>query len=292
MIEAKIILDSVSPVEKRLTTFVLTYPRYIHAEFMTHREFSRNASSSRAIPTTKLIEKVKTDLVVPVYWGKNQAGMVAEEELDEAAKENCLALWNKGRDEAIKKAEALAKVGVHKQIVNRLLEPYSHITVICSATEWTNFFSLRCAPDAQPEIRDLAFKMLREYYDSTPKLMSMGDFHMPFITEEDKDLNTKQKQMVSVARVARVSYLNHEGKRDIEKDYELYDRLLKSGHMSPFEHIATPTYHEKEEPYDPSHFRTQYEGNFKGWTQLRKCLKNEYRTNIPSRNQVEDYFKC
>lgn len=279
MIKTKIILDSVSEVGDRLTTFELTYPRFVHAEFMTHRSFSRNAASSRAIPIEKMIQKVQENPAEIVWWGKNQSGMQAKEELPQQTIDECEQMWMGAQENAIDFVEELSRYGLHKQITNRLLEPFMNITVICTGTDWNNFFALRCHPDAQPEIRELAFHMLRDYYNSNPQVLKMEEWHTPYLTDEEQALDKDIKIKVSIAKCARVSYLTHDGTRSYEKDLELYDRLYSSGHMSPMEHVATP---------NPG--IVGYSGNFKGWIQFRKTLQNEVRTKIPTKEEVEEYF--
>ena len=232
---AKVICDSVNPSGDRLTTFVLTYHRLVHSEFMTHRMLSKNSSSSRAIPVEKMIALVESQEIYPLHWGKNQKGMSARQEIDniELAKE----IWSEARQDAIKHAKHLLESGVHKQVVNRLLEPFSSITVICSGTEYQNFFNQRCHPDAQPEIRALADKMKAAYDASVPDKLNAGDWHIPLI----KEIPTVGDLVkISVGRCARVSYLNHEGKDDSKADVKLHDRLLTAQppHLSPFEHVA------------------------------------------------------
>jgi thymidylate synthase ThyX len=272
-IKAKIILDSLSPSGKRLTTMELTYPRFIHAEFMTHRAFSRNAASSRAIPIKDMIEMVKENPAMPVFWGKNKRGMSPVKEIEdvEAAKK----IWLEARDKAVAYAEWLNDLNVHKQIVNRVLEPWKLITVICTATEWSNFFALRDHQDAQQEIAELAKKMRIAMDTSIPQSRII---HTPYLTKEDITeiwYNTNEEikafkntcSMISVARCARVSYLTHDGKRDHEKDLTLYDRLLTGsghGHWSPFEHVAFSL----DDPNERS-------GNFIGWKQYRKTFSQE-----------------
>ncbi len=279
MIKTKIILDSITEAGDRLTTFELTYPRFIHAEFQTHRMLSRNAASSRAIPIEKMIQKVQENPAEIIWWGKNQSGMQAREELDFDAKQRAVTEWVSHEEATIESVQWLSDIGLHKQISNRLLEPFMNITVICTGTDWNNFFALRCHEDAQPEIRELAFQMLRDYYASTPKVLKTGEWHTPYLTSEEENLDKETRIKVSVAKCARVSYLTHDGTRSYEKDLELYDRLLSSGHMSPMEHVATPAPHV-----------VGYSGNFKGWIQYRKTLQNEVRTVIPSREEVEKYF--
>lgn len=248
--QATIIADSVNPCGDRLTTFILTYHRMIHSEFMTHRMLSKNSSSSRTIPVEKMIAKVIEDNVYPLHWGANQKGMVAKNELTPAMIERAKWVWDVAREQAINNAHQLAAMGVHKQVVNRLLEPFSTITVICSGTEYQNFFDQRCHPDAQPEIQALANKMKAAYDASEPQELIEGEWHIPFMTHHERysvitgDGNMKQHDekcvKIAVGRCARVSYLNHDGVRNIQDDINLHDRLLasKPPHLSPFEHVA------------------------------------------------------
>lgn len=280
VIEAKIIEDSISGTRARLTTFQLKYPRFIHAEFMTHRLFSRNASSSRAIPAARIRRDIGDDPAMPIHWGLNQKGMQAKEEMDNFQGEVCQKLWLDARDSVLRIAEALDGMGLHKQVVNRLLEPWSHISVVVSATEFDNFFMLRCHPDAQPEIKQLSDQMYDLYMASQPRRLNIGQWHLPYIKDEERfapgNYKTKgglknETNLVraSIARCARVSYLTHDNKEpDLSLDVALYDRLFSSKHMSPFEHVATPH-------SDPS----AWSGNFKGWVQYRKTLKGEHCDN-------------
>jgi thymidylate synthase ThyX len=240
--QAKVILDSVGI--RRLTTMELTYPRFVHSEFMTHRQFSRNAASSRAIPIDTMLQKVMDDPVIPVSWGKNQKGMQAEEELDEEVAKEAEACWLLARDQAVAMARVLQAKGVHKQLVNRITEPWMYITVVVTATEWSNFFSLRCHKDAQPEIKHIADMAHAAYAESTP----VSRFHhIPYCSDDEIAAHgVGLMQKASVARCARVSVLQHDGSRSIDKDLVLYQRLLKGsgfGHWSPFEHVASKMDH-------------------------------------------------
>lgn len=243
---AEIIADSLNMhTGDRLTTFVLTYHRFIHSEFMTHRAFSRNASSSRAIPVQKNIEYVENLELYPLHWGKNQKGMQAYIELDEYQLDMAKRQWNFAKQDAIYAAKEMLKIGVHKQIVNRLLEPFNTITVICTATEYKNFFNQRCHQDAQPEIRVLAEKMKTAYETNKPIEVNPGYWHLPFINNDLLENSSIKKQLVQIStgRCARVSYLNHDGQIDVKADLELHDKLLsvKPAHLSPFEHPAIAT---------------------------------------------------
>ena len=290
MYECKILADSIA-AGVRLTTMQVTFPRIVLAEFNTHRDFSRNSASSRAIPVEKQILKVMEDPFIPTYWGKNQKGMQAEEELDAAARHWAVEWWLSARNEAVQRVERMLKLGVHKQITNRLLEPFMWHTVIVTATRWANFFALRCNPQAQPEIRTIA-EMMREAYEagSPSEALEVGEWHLPFITDEDRafaeervagDPSTGWHQAghvyrllarLSCARCARVSYLTHDGRRAPEEDLALHDRLLASGHMSPFEHAAVVA--------DADGFvddvRIRDFGNFDApWVQYRKLIPGE-----------------
>lgn len=264
-ITAKIILDSISPEGVRLTTFELRYPRFIHAEFMTHRVFSRNASSSRAIPVEKMLKNIRNEPAMPIHWGQNQAGMQADNEI--ANPEESKALWMEAAQQACDMAERMLALNLHKQVVNRITEPFAHIQVLVTATEWENFFILRDHKDAQPEIRELAIQMKIVMDASTPTPLTTGGWHLPFVREDEKHLPIETLLKVSTARCARVSYLTHDGQNPtIEKDIALYDRLITSRpiHASPTEHQATPK--------DSIQCHT-YSGNFRGWTQHRKLIE-------------------
>lgn len=270
--EAKVLADSVSPYGNRLTTMSLTYPRFIHSEFMTHRLFSRNAASSRAIPIAKTIKQVASDPVIPRHWGKAQKGMQASEEVALPA-EQLVALWLQARDDALKAAEALANCELHKQIVNRILEPWTWITVIASATNWANFFKLRCHPAAEPHMQILANKTYDAYSASTPVAVDLGQWHLPLFGFEGDDVFARQDGdrlainnpvKLSVARCARVSYLTHEGRRDVEADLRLYEDLKSNGHWSPFEHAAVCV------PLGSG--KSNYSSD---WLQCRKFFANE-----------------
>lgn len=271
---AKILLDSISENGNRITTFEITYPRFVHAEFMTHRVFSRNAASSRAIPVQKIMERVMNDPAMPVYWGKNQKGMQAEVELTPEEIEQAKKAWLLGRFDAIKKAEELLNIGIHKQIANRVMEPWMFITVICTGTDFGNFFNLRCHKDAQPELQKIAYMMEELYYKNEPRKLKNGEWHIPLIFSEDEDLDIETKKKVSTGRCARVSYLTHDGRRDINEDIKLYNQLQESKHMSPFEHIACAM------------DSNEYSGNFKGWKQYRKFIQDENRLHYEHKNTL------
>lgn len=266
MIDAKIVADSVGPNGARITTFVLIYPRFIHSEFMTHRVFSRNASSSRAIPVKKQIQWVIDNPAIPLAFTKNKAGMQGGDALANVEHEKAKEAWLLGRDEAVKVATSLANLEVHKQYANRVLEPYAHITVVCTATDFANFFALRCHEMAQPEIHALADLMYSLYTSNAPTRLTAGQWHLPFTENLQGAWNTQNAIEASVARCARVSYLNHEGKESTyDEDKALYDRLIGQTpiHASPAEHQAMAT---------TAEIRS---GNFNGWIQFRQTLDHQ-----------------
>jgi len=281
---AKIIADSINPAGNRLTTFEITFPRIVLAEFNTHRLFSRNSASSRAIPVAKMLERVKTDPFLPVWWGKNQSGMQAAEELDEHDQSVAKSEWLTARDNAVRQVEFLVGINVHKQIANRLLEPFLWHTAIVSATDYSNFFAQRCDPLAQPEIRVIAEMMRDLYFTATPNELASGEWHLPYIDAEDRawvervgsgaDDRGGHLQAVSVARCARVSYLTHDGKRDHDEDLKLFQRLTKGGHWSPFEHVAVA-----------SDIAVR-SGNFVGFHQYRKSFYGEMRGYLPEKQEA------
>ena len=298
-IRSRVVADSIAN-GVRLTTLELRYPRFIHSEFMTHRLFSRNASSSRAIPVAKMIEQVENDPAMPIFWGKNQPGMQAREECDDEVSGpytvgTAEEIWREyATGDCVSYAKAFDKANYHKQIVNRLLEPFQFISVVCTATEWDNFFKLRLHSDAQPEICELARVMKESMEKSEPDELEFGDLHLPYVEKDsfndydehgeiDKfDLESAIK--ASVARCARVSYLNHDKTQpDIEKDIRLHDMLLESGHFSPFEHVASPMSHtteigskgwwRHEKGYTHSDRKGNlWSGNFRGFLQYRQML--------------------
>lgn len=260
---ARVLLDSLSEAGVRLTTMEVTFPRFVLSEANTHRMFSRNSASSRAVPTAKLIERAEHDPVLPLEWGRNKAGMQANEVLDDADAEQGRLVWLAARDAAVEQAKSLLDLKVHKQVVNRILEPYLWHTIIISSTEWSNFFELRCAPAAQPEIRQAALHMRSALENSKPEPMKNGHWHLPLVQDDEREsVDLEDLKKVSVARCARVSYLTHDGTRDIQKDLDLHDRLKIERHLSPFEHVATPA---------PD---ASFHANFRGWIQMRASIEN------------------
>lgn len=281
MITAKIIADSVAN-DIRITTFELKYPRFIHSQFMTHRMFSRNASSSRAIPVERVISDIKDNCVYPLVWGENVKGMSSKVGLSETEEAMCKDLWTNSSRSAMYYANELSKKSLHKQVVNRLLEPFSHIRVIVTATEWDNFFNLRLKEDSQPEIQQLAKQIKTATYNGRPNLLLDNEWHLPYVKQWELNMLTEDQRLkVSAARCARVSYLNHDNSDPkFEKDLILADSLLSGKHMSPFEHQAKPMKAYKYAFIDGwedgvTHMDRTYKfwsNNLRGWIQYRSLL--------------------
>jgi thymidylate synthase ThyX len=293
-ISATIIADSVNDRSQRLTTFVLVFPRIVLAEFNTHRMISKNSASSRAIPFKTMVQKVQDEPFIPIGFQKEHKGMQGTNYFENVELAKTEELWLEARDRALTQASLLSLHGVTKQLCNRLLEPFLYHTVICTGTEWENFFALRAHPAAEIHIADLAFKMLKVYNESEPKQLKAKEWHIPFgdtfdddrikefftqeqsdfiasivegksFTEKAKEVRFKSlaepiKVKIATARCARVSYLNFEGKDDYEADIKLHDMLKLSGHYSPFEHCAQV-------------MQT-------GFTQYRKMLLGENKTDF------------
>lgn len=306
-ISAKSILSSRHAITgDTLHTLLLRYPRWIHAEFMTHRMFSRNASSSRAIPVEKLIQDVLDDPAVPWFWGANQKGMQAGEECDEQLIDFTVktpgahpgficreSAWLAARDRAIEVARAFAEAGYHKQIVNRLLEPFSHITVVVSATNWSNFLHLRDHKDAEPHIQMLAREIRKALEGAEVRVLQPGEWHLPFVTLEDRQKIGRRHEDVppgawvemcyndgirlSVARCASTSYKTVDGfDMTLDRAIALHDKLVAQDplHASPCEHVAQADDYVEDFGFWSN---PEQHGNFTGFRQYRKMLPGECR---------------
>jgi thymidylate synthase ThyX len=263
---ATIIADSVGPHGIRITTFQVHYPRWILAEVNTHRMLSRNSPSSRAIPVHKMISNINEDTAFPMAWPKNQKGMSSDEELNEFDREACASIWTLARNSSISFAQRLMDCNLHKQVANRIIEPWMMTTSLITATEWQNFFALRVNKAAQPEFQRLAYLMLKEYVQLQPEQVQTYDWHIPFKHRMPEDMPLEDKLKVATARCARISYLTQDGKIDFDEDFKLHDRLMYSGHWSPFEHCARCIEN------------ASWSGNFYGWEQYRKHFAKENRT--------------
>lgn len=282
-VSAKILLDSITDGGSRLVTWEWTYPRMIHSEIMTHRALSKNSASSRAIPAAKLRRRVLDEPAVPGHWGANQRGMQASSEVADA--DAARAWWMRGRDLMAAHHEEGERLGLHKQVVNRVIEPWMLITIIVSGTDWANFFSLRTHEAAEPNFRALARLAWDQFHEHMPAYREPGDWHLPMIDMVGGDHDAVKAlcwggaldgtpvldvlKKVSVGRCARVSYLTHDGRRDMLEDVGLHDTLASTAtsgdpmHASPFEHVAQAV------------GRRERCGNFEGWRQYRKFFDSE-----------------
>lgn len=265
-IKAVVVADSVNPHGHRLMTYLMTYPRFIHSELMTHRVLSRNSSSSRAIPIRTIMKEVLTNPALPVYWGGHKKGMQAGEELTGISRWLAEKLWRWGRFPAVALAFIADKLGLHKQISNRLMEPWMYMTVLVSATEWTNFFKLRLF-NAQPEFMVLARKALIARTNSVPVKRKFGEWHFPDETNGCRYLLECGSEDMAMARAAakaaRTSYTQFAEELRASTASRIHDAMARDGHMSPFEHTARAVEDDKDC------------GNFKGWCQYRKVFPNE-----------------
>lgn len=301
-IVARIVADSVNKNGNRITTFELEYHRFIHSELMTHRLFSRNAMSSRAVPINKMIEQVRNNPATPVHWGKNQAGMQADEVLVEESLDNAKRQWKQSAIYAASQAEIMSSIGSHKQIVNRLLEPFQMMKTVMTATEFDNFFWLRCDPDAQPEIQELAKCMFDAMRQSQPEGLESEQWHTPYVEhifkggkfesycltdEEDnviKLLTEEEAKAISASCCAQVSYrtLNN----TYEKAMDIYSKLAsgRKVHASPFENVAKVMKYTNISQLEPNEVWEKgvthvdkngdlWSGNIKGFIQLRQTME-------------------
>lgn len=306
--DVKILLDSVNPAGVRLTTWELTYPRFVHAELMTHRVFSRSSASSRAIPYKTMRDRIVNDPVMPVWWGKNQAGMQAEVPMSLAEIVVAEQTWVRGMKRAVETADELHTLGAHKQIVNRVTEPWMWITVIMSTTCHANWFEQRDHKAAQPELRHFAAYMHDLYWSMKPKFLPAGEWHMPLLDDREQLVSegfTSVKptfdygygdgglrflpvslsdfdntlQAISAGRCARTSYLTHHGKRDPKEDVGLFQRMsgASPSHRAPLEHVAQSMASSPSAIATLDHDFTgnAFFGNFQGFKQLRGFVPNE-----------------
>lgn len=309
-IKAKLLLcsENLYVPGSRIYTFELEYPRFIHAEFMTHRVFSRNAASSRAIPITKVIEDIENNPAQPVWYGKKQSGMQAKEELNSVDIEFSKEVLQDIRNETISAAIRLDSLGLHKQLTNRILEPYQMIKVIMTTTHLENWFWLRDDDDAQPEIQVLAQVMqqaIEDYWtNQTIQVLREGQWHLPYVhTEKTRDddqlyfdelgnlIGLAEAKMISSSCCAQISYRKNDG--SLEKAEDIFKRLIESErvHASPTEHQATPIKYNPRYNYPDSlveyfwidgvtainRYLEPQSGNLTWWVQHRQLLKNNVK---------------
>ncbi len=297
-ITAKIIADSRHQgTGTRLTTFELEYPRFIHSEFMTHRMLSKNSASSRAIPIKAMHEHIRAVPQEPVEWGKNNPGMQSKELLAPLQRDAVKMTWDAAREAALSHAHVMSDIGIHKQIANRVTEPFMQMKVVVSGTEWNNFFWLRDHEDADPTIHELASLMKETYDNSICWDLAPGEWHLPYITpardetdeiqywsDENTVLSLEDARIVSASCCAQVSYRKSDD--SLEKAHSIYQRLIGSEpvHASPVEHQATPIDYDSTVQTEPetweegvTHMTANgdlWSGNFRDWIQFRKLIPN------------------
>jgi len=294
--KAEILKDSIANGQ-RITTVEATYPRFIHSELMTHRMFSRNAASSRAIPTEKIIDRVRKEPFVPETFNERVKGMGVGNPMTDLAADNCRNYWLAASRDAVWHAHELNREGLDKSRANRLMEPFVWMTTIITATDWENFFALRDHPEAQPEFRIIA-GMLREQMNAhEPIELEPDEWHLPLVNYEDEFCEAKETKhweyfaWVSAGRCARSSYDKIHDPETKAESYSRAEKLKGAGHMSPFEHQARPfslaemkwIAHTKwllfaDAPTNESAQLVNsidYSGNFKYWHQFRKSFKHE-----------------
>lgn len=268
--EVKVIEDSYSTVTlDRLTTIQMRYWRSVHAEHVRHRAQSFSAGSSRAIPVKKVLSQVWNEPAGPIHWGSNMPGMQAKDQLTGWRLGMAKLVWRLAGRAACCFAWAMMKLGLHKQVANRVLEPWQYINVLVTATDWDNFFELRCHPDAQPEMQELAYAIRDAMAKSQPKPLDPGQWHMPYVSDEERaTLATEFQLKISAARCARVSITPFDGNADIGREFARHDLLLASRpiHASPSEHQAVAA-------QGPGRFR-----NLSGFIQYRVFIE-EQRSN-------------
>lgn len=271
----KVVADSIGPAGVRLTTLEVTYPLFVHAEHLRHRVFSFSVASNRAIPTKRILSQVISDPVIPVWFGRNQGGMSAREELTGWRLWLARRLWLAGRWPAIALAWLLLRIGLHKQLANRVLSPWQWVTLLVTGTDWSNFFALRCHPDAQPEMRVIAEMMRDAMGKSEPYRLGEGEWHLPLVADQERvwfaiklrhgasDVTERTVMLVSAARCARASSEKHRETFDWKVEVSKAEGHMANGHMSLFEHQAQAL---------PTAERV---ANLRGWRSFRSTIPNE-----------------
>lgn len=271
-IAAKLIEDSITHEGLRCSTFLLTYPRIVHSEMLRHRPISHSVSSSRAVPVMRMLRNVIADPAEPVEWGSNKPGMQAGAELTGLRRWIVRRMWHTAKWGALGAAYIAAKAGAHKQIANRIIEPWTHTTEVVTATDLASFFELRLHDAADPTIRAVAEAMRVEMVKSIPALLEPGEWHLPLVGRHERmNFHTSVLRNISAARCARASYMNHDQSDPvISRDLELATTLRTSKHWSPFEHQATPDQvNEAGEDWTTPGLH----GNLTGFNQNRKILE-------------------
>ncbi|RQT19391.1 hypothetical protein DF044_01645 [Burkholderia contaminans] len=268
IILAKVIEDSIASNGVRLTTVEVRFPRIVAAELLRHRKFSQNSGSSRAIPIRRMLRQVWSRPACPVEWGTNQPGMQAGAELKGWRLKVAQATWRSAARFAALHSWVLMKLGAHKQIANRVTEPYQYISVLISSTDWGNFDELRCHPDADPTMRALAIEIMTAVEVSVPRRLRIAEWHLPYVSAAEREALPIEEQIkLSVARCARISINPFDGDASHTREFERYAKLVGARpiHASPTEHQATPALSS-----------AQKGGNFDGWLQHRQDVEKAH----------------
>lgn len=295
-VTAKIIADSVNERNTRVTTFELEYPRIIHSELLTHRVFSRNSASSRAIPVNAMLDLIEANPAMPSQWGKNQPGMQAKEELGELEKKAVKDLWLNACKEAVAHARVMNDIKAHKQVINRITEPYQHMKVVLTGTDFANWFYLRNHVDADPTIAELAAEMWYVYNQSKPELLRAGEWHLPYVDVtwiegvqsyfiSNEQITLEQALKVSASNCAQVSYRKNDS--SLDKSVAIYNRLIESKptHASPVEHMCV-AFAEFDNNVDWPKGITHVDRNGTYWSgNIRDFI--QYRQLIPDNVKLE-----
>jgi len=255
LITSEILKDS-SFKDSRITTYLLTIPKYLVYDITRHRVASYSIGSTRAIKTDKLLELMT---FVPTFWGKNCPGMQAHESIEDV--ETAKTIWEETKELISIQCKKLQELGLHKQTLGRVCEATAMVKVVMTATDWINFFILRAEYEAEPELGFLATQMLEQYLSNSPKELNEGDWHIPFIKSEEENMPVKNQLIKSMARCARTSYHNFYGKDDFSADLKLHDMLKEHKHYSPAEHQAQAGNFEKNSNFSSN------------WNQYRKTFE-------------------
>jgi hypothetical protein len=302
-IKATIIKDSVNNRGNRFITYELEYPRFFHSEVMTHCMLEKNAASSRAIPVESMLKMIEESPAMPIEWGENNPGMVSKKLLDNFKESMAKSIWVAASKEAVSFARVMGSkegINAHKQIANRMTEPFQFMKTVMSGTEWENFFWLRNHPDAQPEFQELARCMFEAREQSVPDKLMPGEWHLPYVDfidgsyfSGDIEVPLDIAKKISASCCAQVSYrkLND----SIEQAEKVFDMLNlesenKPAHASPICHQATPMQATSTEDYinipttvdtweqGITHMRRDcslWSGKLQGWIQFRQLFENE-----------------
>ncbi len=301
-ITTRVIADSIATTSgTRMLTLEIEYMRFFHSEFMTHRMLSKNAASSRAIPVKSVHENIRHNTARPIHYGRNKSGMSADVEVDHLTKESLIQLWDASRDSALAFATVMSQMGAHKQIANRLTEPYQFMKTVVSGTEWANIKWLRHHEDAQPEFFELMDTIICAVDQSSPQELYPGEWHVPYVSTHrnpngaleyidatGNHLTPHQAIQVSASCCAQTSYRKNDD--SLEKAEEVFNKLIRSQpvHASPVEHQATPMkdsyvlggaqYYPETWEQGVTHMdrnRKLWSGNLRGWIQHRKLIEGE-----------------